>query len=108
MRPKYLPRLDGLRAISIFLVLAEHFYSHGYEFGGYGVTLFFVISGYLITSILVSYAETLSTADAAKKFYLRRALRLAPPYYLCIFLVTTFNINMGRPPWWIDALYLSN
>ena len=80
----YAPRLDGLRAISILLVLREHFLWGG----GHilerpparwlsGVTIFFVISGYLITSILLTYSEVFSVKTAAKTFYWRRALRLS-------------------------------
>ncbi|MEZ6126160.1 MAG: acyltransferase [Planctomycetaceae bacterium] len=56
-REKYFPRLDGLRAVAILMVLVHHlggYLAHVFDSGYYGVDLFFVISGYLITSILVS------------------------------------------------------
>jgi peptidoglycan/LPS O-acetylase OafA/YrhL len=105
----YIPKLDGLRGLSIFLVLVAHFYSSGLDALGYlGVTIFFVISGYLITSILLSYAENLSIGTAAIKFYGRRTLRLFPAYYLCIAVTAILNVMNMRQIWWIDALYLNN
>ena len=70
----YLPRLDGLRAIAILLVLVQHFSRLDPGVGGDGVAIFFVISGYLITSILMSYSDRLGVADAARIFYWRRTL----------------------------------
>jgi peptidoglycan/LPS O-acetylase OafA/YrhL len=104
----YLPKLDGLRAISISLVLIEHFLWNGHGVGGVGVTIFFVISGYLITSILLSYAATLSPKEAAAKFYWRRMLRLSPAYYLCIAVLAALNKGGMRQTWLVNALYLSN
>jgi peptidoglycan/LPS O-acetylase OafA/YrhL len=105
----YLPKLDGLRAVSISLVLIEHLSPwHGYGLGGVGVTIFFVISGYLITSILLSYAANLSPKEAAAKFYWRRMLRLSPPYYLCIAVLAVLNKGGMRDTWLVNALYLSN
>jgi peptidoglycan/LPS O-acetylase OafA/YrhL len=104
----YLPRLDGLRAVAVFLVLLEHFYLPGHWFGGLGVVLFFVISGYLITSILITYSQFLGVRDAARKFYWCRLLRLAPPYYLCIAIAAALNIAQIRQAWWINVLYLTN
>jgi peptidoglycan/LPS O-acetylase OafA/YrhL len=57
----YMPRLDGLRGIAMSAVLVDHFVSngviHGLALGGFGVLTFFVLSGYLITSILLRYRE---------------------------------------------------
>jgi len=111
----YLPKLDGLRGISIILVMIQHFLWSGHGIlkgtlpvGGLGVTIFFVISGYLITSILVAYANTLSFKKAAVKFYWRRMLRLSPIYYLCIAITVVFGIGGMRANWWVNALYLMN
>ncbi len=69
-----------MRAISILLVLVEHFLWGGGHIlrgrlpvGYLGVTIFFVISGYLITSILLTYSEVFSVKTAAKTFYWRRS-----------------------------------
>ncbi|MFM9597402.1 acyltransferase family protein, partial [Streptomyces scabiei] len=71
----YIPALDGLRAIAVLLVVLSH---AGWEHlipGSLGVTIFFVISGYLITRQLIE--ELLDTHDICLRgFYLRRALRL--------------------------------
>jgi peptidoglycan/LPS O-acetylase OafA/YrhL len=104
----YLPKLDGLRAISIALVLIEHFIWSGHGIAAAGVTLFFVISGFLISSILMSYGDTLTVRDAAFTFYWRRTLRLFPIYYLCIATTTALNLGGMRQTWLMDALYLSN
>lgn len=71
------PELDGVRGISILLVLMLHL---GFSFirGGFlGVDIFFVLSGFLITSLLVQEANTKGSISL-KKFYIRRALRLGP------------------------------
>jgi peptidoglycan/LPS O-acetylase OafA/YrhL len=104
----YLPKLDGLRAISIALVFVEHFLSRDIQVGVLGVTIFFVISGYLITTILFSYAETFSIQKAALIFYWRRTLRLFPIYYLCIAVTAALNIAGMRKLWIYNVLYLMN
>jgi peptidoglycan/LPS O-acetylase OafA/YrhL len=103
----YMPRMDGLRAICVMLVLTEHFF-RGVGQGGIGVAIFFVISGYLITSILVTYSDQLPLWDAARRFYWRRALRLFPAFYLCIALAALLDLGGMRDNWWVNALYLMN
>lgn len=76
--------------------------------GGIGVTVFFVISGYLITGILISYADALPLKKAAKKFYWRRCLRLLPIYYICIAVTAILGLGGMRQTWLINALYLTN
>jgi len=74
---RFVPSLDGLRAVSIALVVVSHL---GYEHvipGGFGVTLFFFISGLLITDQLTSQIRRTGTIRLGN-FYLRRFLRLAP------------------------------
>jgi peptidoglycan/LPS O-acetylase OafA/YrhL len=89
-----IPSLDGLRAVSISLVLYGHLEGgHGFAslhltrwFGDVahlGVTVFFVISGFLITSLLMSERERTSTISL-KNFYLRRTLRIFPAFYAFI------------------------
>jgi peptidoglycan/LPS O-acetylase OafA/YrhL len=107
-RTNYLPKLDGLRGLSIVLVLVDHFLSSRIGTGGSGVTIFFVLSGYLITSILIGYSETMPLSVAAATFFWRRILRLSPAYYLCIAIAALFNLGSMRETWWVNALYLSN
>ena len=82
---KYNPALDGLRAVAITLVLLTHSFTHLFPGGWIGVDVFFVLSGYLITSILLK--EIRETGGIAwGRFYWRRALRLTPALaFLAIF-----------------------
>jgi peptidoglycan/LPS O-acetylase OafA/YrhL len=89
-----IPSLDGLRAISIGFVLVAHLAgTRGFpvsaalgkmvEFGDLGVHVFFVISGYLITRLLLEELERRQEIRLGR-FYLRRTLRIFPPYYVLI------------------------
>jgi peptidoglycan/LPS O-acetylase OafA/YrhL len=71
-----LPALDGLRALAIALVIGFHANLPGFRGGGLGVTIFFVLSGYLITGVLLKPGA--STSQGLRRFYARRALRLFP------------------------------
>jgi peptidoglycan/LPS O-acetylase OafA/YrhL len=87
----HIPSLDGLRGIAILLVLAYHFASFGTNaltnpvayaltyFGWIGVDLFFVLSGFLITGILL---DMRNVESRWRTFYARRVLRILPLYYL--------------------------
>ncbi len=80
-----IPGLDGLRAIAFLLVFAQHTdYSY---FGWTGVLMFFVLSGFLITGILLRMKQSLSTKDYFKRFYGRRFLRIFPLYYFYLFAI---------------------
>lgn len=99
---KYVPMLDGIRGIAILAVIVCHTIccfvniggTHANEFqrfiffvfglGGFGVDLFFVLSGYLITGILINAREK---ENYYLNFYARRTLRIFPLYYLYITLV---------------------
>jgi peptidoglycan/LPS O-acetylase OafA/YrhL len=82
--------LDGLRAIAILGVLAAHFVplntrvANVFGLGRFGVDLFFVISGFLITRILIGLRHGKAHLGA---FYSRRTLRIFPPYYLALALI---------------------
>lgn len=85
---KYYPQLDSLRAVAVLMVMFSHFLAGG-PWGDYGVRLFFVLSGFLITSIILSHKENMkatgtSLALVARNFYIRRSLRLFPIYYLAL------------------------
>lgn len=93
METKRILSLDGLRAFAILMVLVSHFWmysiSHNglnrlFQSGWMGVDLFFVLSGYLITSILL---KTRQSPTYFRTFYLRRTLRIFPPYYLLLVVV---------------------
>ncbi len=107
----YMPRLDGLRALAVAGVLLEHFapskLPQELSAGGAGVTLFFVLSGYLITRVLLGYRGE-NLGRAAANFYWRRFLRLSPPFYLAILIGVLANVMQMRETWWIHASYLTN
>jgi peptidoglycan/LPS O-acetylase OafA/YrhL len=98
-----IPELDGIRAIAIALVIGCHYQAfagsfHGLpEFGWAGVEIFFVLSGYLITTNLLALR---GTSGAYRKFYLRRVRRIFPPYFLTVaacalfFLAFTFRLDL--------------
>ncbi|HUZ93989.1 MAG TPA: acyltransferase [Edaphobacter sp.] len=88
-----IPSLDGLRALSIFLVVSLHtmqrmpYHLSGIWFaifnGDTGVYIFFVISGYLITSLLL-HEQQKTGSISMRSFYFRRAMRILPPIYFYV------------------------
>lgn len=96
------PCLDGLRAVSIVIVLLAHFASKIFP-GGFGVLVFFVISGFLITRLL--FAELKARQHVSlRNFYVRRFLRLYPAisaYTLVVVLVFHFT---QMPINWVEPL----
>jgi peptidoglycan/LPS O-acetylase OafA/YrhL len=112
----YLPFLDGLRAISILLVLGFHQLGPlsgwlGTQFNGWvGVDLFFLISGFLISSILLKEQERRGKFSL-KNFYIRRWLRICPAYYAFLAFMLVFTIVRGQhdfASFAIAGLYLTN
>jgi len=110
---RHVPELDGIRAIAVALVMASHAGLYGKVPGGFGVTMFFFLSGYLITSLL--RVEFMKTARVDfRAFYLRRALRIMPPLYITLIILTLLAplgifgkaVNWAAVPW--DYLFLSN
>ncbi|MFD1720943.1 acyltransferase family protein [Amnibacterium endophyticum] len=100
-RTRYFPALDGLRAISILLVIGLHSQDGLWMklHGTIGVTVFFVISGWLITTLLLR-EETRAGRVHLGRFYLRRGFRLLPVYFavLAIFvlLIVVLNLQWGH------------
>src|SRR5689334_16288604 len=73
----YRPQLDGLPAVAVYLVVAYHSGIHGFSGGFIGVDLFFVLSGYLVTQLLL---RDFGAAEHVgfRRFYARRVRRLLP------------------------------
>lgn len=110
----YMPQLDGLRCLAVIAVWFEHW---GYppvrgswvlgeiQPGAMGVWLFFVLSGFLITRILLqSRAEVdaggATTLHAARIFYARRFLRILPVYYLTLLVASLLLPEVRHVFWW--------
>jgi peptidoglycan/LPS O-acetylase OafA/YrhL len=112
---KRIPSLDGVRAISITLVVLSHLVRWknvsldvlgGY--GALGVQIFFVLSGYLITNLLLGEYERTSTINL-RDFYIRRAFRIFPAAFVFLAIVTVFYWHQIR--WYhvvTAALWVSN
>jgi peptidoglycan/LPS O-acetylase OafA/YrhL len=100
---KFIPQLDGLRAFAILPVLLTHSWYYAPDVpiswlgpqGWIGVDLFFVLSGFLITRILI---ESKGAPRYYLNFYARRGLRVWPVYYLLLFFV--FVVCAHLPPHW--------
>jgi peptidoglycan/LPS O-acetylase OafA/YrhL len=109
---RYNPALDGLRAVAVTLVIATHSYHASMPGGWVGVDVFFVLSGYLITSILLR--ELRQTGGISmSNFYVRRLLRLTPALAVLVMFQlvrTAFSHNASeiREATLIGALYLEN
>ena len=86
----YLPGLDGMRALAVIAVLVYHANSEWLSGGFLGVEVFFVISGYLITLLLMAERERTGTVHLGA-FWLRRARRLLPALFLMMFLLLTYS-----------------
>lgn len=109
----YIPSLDGMRAVAALLVFVAHAgWSHIIP-GGFGVTIFFFLSGYLITTLLRREYESTGSINF-KNFYLRRAYRIFPPLYIVLFLIALFAlaglVEHQMQPWAVvsQILYWTN
>jgi peptidoglycan/LPS O-acetylase OafA/YrhL len=101
-----MPELDAIRGLAILGVLIYHglYWSHDFPLytpwqraflklaspGQYGVNLFFVLSGFLITGILV---DSRQRPDYYRRFYFRRALRILPAYYATLLILVIFGLT---------------
>jgi peptidoglycan/LPS O-acetylase OafA/YrhL len=121
----HMPALDGVRGVAILLVVLRHFFMgmqnefgwddpllRVFRLGWVGVDLFFVLSGFLITSILDDSKQK-GSAGYFKNFYARRALRIFPVYYLALLAMLALRVlwpgvdaGEAHPGWqWV---YLTN
>src|SRR5579872_6375891 len=91
----HIPTLDGLRAVAILLVVCSHSIDHvdnptAVDIGHLGVLLFFALSGYLITTLLVQEFRA-TGAISLRDFYTRRAFRILPPAMAYLMLMWILN-----------------
>lgn len=107
---KRIPELDGLRGVAICMVIAHHYVFYKYvsflgpKWGWAGVDLFFVLSGFLITGILLKSEKN---EEGLGHFYMRRVLRLFPIYYLALAVYFIGSALAHNPlPWNFIAVYV--
>jgi len=120
--PSYIPELQGLRGLAVLMVFIYHchlrlkstWFDHASLWGWTGVNLFFVLSGFLITSILL---ETRGEPHYFRNFYGRRALRIWPVYVLVLavtyaeapwFIGPSVTDAIKSAPWWAYILFVQN
>ena len=103
----HIPGLDGLRAVAILMVITSHLsLQRLYAFGAIGVDLFFVLSGFLITLLLLRERDRTSTISL-RGFYIRRALRILPAYFVFLlgaFLMSCLGVFSATWSDWIPPL----
>lgn len=122
------PSLNGLRTLSVFLVIVSHFYLQtsliadleGNSFlrpfilllrdGALGVNIFFLVSGFLITSLLMREERETKTVSL-KGFYMRRTLRIFPAYFFVLGCYLIFQlagyIHLSGESWFLSIFYLN-
>jgi peptidoglycan/LPS O-acetylase OafA/YrhL len=106
--PRRLPQLDGVRALAVVLVVLDHTGGPMFgDIGQHGVTLFFVLSAYLITGILLK-GRNEPPRRAITTFYARRALRIFPAYYALLAVLLIVNVPGLRSAWPWYAFYAAN
>ena len=97
MKPtRYIRSLDGLRGIAVLAVIAYHFNFTWASGGLLGVTIFFVLSGYLITNLLLIEYERNDKINL-KNFWVRRARRLLPGMITVLFFITAWATLFAQP-----------
>src|SRR5687768_10412193 len=100
---KYLDELDGLRALSVLMVVTVHMHDKPviwHWLGGWqGVTIFFVLSGYLITMLALK-EEAKRGSLSLSAFYIRRSFRIFPLYYLVLALYCLLIFGGGTFGFW--------
>ena len=115
-----IPSLDGLRAVAVLMVIAGHLrssvldripFNASFRRGGVGVGIFFVISGFLITHLLIEEQNKTGQLDL-KRFYLRRSFRIFPPFYVFLGFVAVLSafkvFHVGLLPLLAAATYTWN
>ncbi|MBV8436731.1 MAG: acyltransferase [Silvibacterium sp.] len=108
-----IPSLDGVRALSFLLVFVSHMGFLGSRPGGFGVSVFFLLSGYLITTLLLREHSKTGTISL-RNFYYRRTLRIFPSGYAVLIICALLSywhvlkIPFKASAFFFQALYLEN
>tara|TARA_A100001015_G_scaffold73817_1_gene81897 strand:+ start:674 stop:1738 length:1065 start_codon:yes stop_codon:yes gene_type:complete len=108
---KRIPSLDGLRCISILLVIIGHsgFNLYGIKIANLGVRIFFVISSFLIIGLLLKDLE--KNRFSIKRFYFKRIMRTFPAFYFYLFFTGSFLYSINIFEWeqfWRSIFYIEN
>jgi peptidoglycan/LPS O-acetylase OafA/YrhL len=106
VKNEHIKYFDGLRGYSVVLVMFCH--TPYFEYGWIGVPVFFALSGYLITNILIN---SRTSENYFKAFYSRRILRIFPIYFLCLILIRLFDHyykSWGIDDLWYYVFYIQN
>lgn len=112
----YMPQLDAIRAVAIFLVMIQHWAPALLKiapWGGIGVRCFFVLSGFLITGILLRGRDLIDSERSTlgfqmRQFYIRRSLRIFPIYFLTLGIGFLAGMELIRESIGWQVSYLSN
>jgi peptidoglycan/LPS O-acetylase OafA/YrhL len=113
---RHMAQLDGIRALAAGMVVCYHFWGPARQYvhlGGIGVRVFFVLSGFLITGILLRSRARLDSGQTAagvalRRFYIRRVLRIFPLYYFALAIAWYARVSGAREGMVWHATYLSN
>ena len=116
--PNYMIQLDALRALAVFSVIIQHniphfFLNSFFLAGDQGVRFFFVLSGFLITGILLRCKHYIEESNqkpglTIRQFYIRRILRIFPIYYLTLAVTYILQLEGTRQTFWWNLTYTSN
>lgn len=113
-KANYRPELDSLRTVAVTIVLLHHYIvDRSFVLSGFGVMLFFVLSGYFGTRSLLRFrqhieADRTTRPAALKVFYARRYLRILPVHLLVLGVTALANVEYARATLWWNAPFLAN
>ena len=100
-KSNYIREIDGLRGISVLSVVLYHFFPDIFIGGFIGVDIFFVISGFVISKILIEEFDSRKKISL-KNFYVKRIKRIFPAFFLIIFVSTIFSYFILLPEYLLD------
>ncbi|MDX2081326.1 MAG: acyltransferase [Terrimicrobiaceae bacterium] len=108
---RYLPQMDGARAIAVLAVVLHHYGVHGpdgWDWGPIGPVVFFMMSGYLVTKAMLGLRDRVAEPGELVHFHIRRFCRLIPPLYLMIGIGVLFGLSEFVDHWHWHALFATN